>query len=327
MIGEFENLGALQLLMRRNLASRHEGLEDVFRHLARGGTVRILVNYLPDQRPSLSDLMLWDFAKYLHDILASEIVFHVLDDWAYLSKDGLRQKDALSYSLDALYHFSTLGFDAAKTKIIVNTRDVKLGYNHALSLAKLVSFAEAKSLLVLKNSSNIGEIFAASMLAAPLFDVDDGAPLTLIPCFEREKRLYEMVRKTTPRLGTPAPAMLLLKELPSLTGKEEDAGVLPEAQIYVDENLKTSRTKVMNAYTGGKATIKEQREKGGNPDICPVYKYMLYFFDPMDARVKEQRRRCRSGALLCGEHKKDLWAKVEKFLTATQNKIDRGDRP
>lgn len=315
-IEEFNKLGSLHLIVRRNLVYRNKGLLDFFQNLKEN---KIVVNHFPEGQPTLKDLMLWDFAKHLSSVLQAEVVLNVLDDWAYLFRDDLRQGDIKGHSLSAVSHFNALGFPPP-TRIILSTRDVKLSYGRALSLAKLVSFAEAKTLLGLKNSSNIGEIFVASVLAAPFLNGEVEAAKSLFLGYKRERKLYEFVRKTAPRLRVPAPSMLLLRELPSLTGKEEDIGALPEAEVYAGEKLKTAKSKVMNAFTGGRATIKEQRELGGNPDICPVFKYLFYLLDPSDASLKDQWRRCRRGALLCGEHKKYLWDKMEEFLADHQSK-------
>jgi tryptophanyl-tRNA synthetase len=66
--------------------------------------------------------------------------------------------------------------------------------------------------------------------------------------------------------------------------------------------------------------VDEQRKLGGNPDICPVYQYLTYIFEEDDRRLEEQYQKCRSGELLCGEHKQYLATKVLAFLDEHQKK-------
>ncbi|MEM2377260.1 MAG: tryptophan--tRNA ligase, partial [Candidatus Korarchaeum sp.] len=56
------------------------------------------------------------------------------------------------------------------------------------------------------------------------------------------------------------------------------------------------------------------REKGGNPDVCVVFKWLEIFFEPDDKKLRERYEDCRSGALLCGECKEYLASKVSRFL-------------
>jgi len=77
---------------------------------------------------------------------------------------------------------------------------------------------------------------------------------------------------------------------------------------------------VMDAFTGGRATVAEQREKGGQPEICPIYYYYLFLMEPDDKKLNEIYCNCRSGKLLCGEDKVNLAEKVKSFLIRHQKK-------
>jgi len=82
----------------------------------------------------------------------------------------------------------------------------------------------------------------------------------------------------------------------------------------------TIEERISNAFTGGRATIKEQRELGGVPEICPIYENCLFHFVEDDDKMIETYHDCKTGKLLCGEHKKQTINTVLTFVKEHRRK-------
>ena len=92
------------------------------------------------------------------------------------------------------------------------------------------------------------------------------------------------------------------------------------ATIYTTDTPKAVKTKVGKAFTGGCVSVEEQRQNGGNPDVCAVFKYNYYMFEHDDEKLEEMARKCRNGEILCGECKMALTEKINVFLEDHQAK-------
>ena len=97
----------------------------------------------------------------------------------------------------------------------------------------------------------------------------------------------------------------------------------PETAILTNDAPELAEKKIMNSFTGGRATIKEQREKGGTPEICPVYHYYMYLFEPEDKALNEIYQDCTSGKLMCGDCKGKLGVRVKTFLKDHQKRREK----
>ena len=71
------------------------------------------------------------------------------------------------------------------------------------------------------------------------------------------------------------------------------------------------------------ATVREQRELGGHPEICPVYLYQYVALSTRDDEVKTFYENCRNGSILCGECKTRLAEKVGPFLLDHQARREK----
>jgi tryptophanyl-tRNA synthetase len=98
---------------------------------------------------------------------------------------------------------------------------------------------------------------------------------------------------------------------------------LPETAIFTVDPPEVAEKKVMAAFTGGQATVREQREKGGDPTACSVYAYYYFLFEEEDARLIEMENECRTGALVCGGCKARLAKIISRFLVDFQEKREK----
>ncbi len=89
---------------------------------------------------------------------------------------------------------------------------------------------------------------------------------------------------------------------------------MPETSIFTTDPPDVVKKKIWNAYTGGKGTAAEQRKLGANPAICSIFQYYFFLFEEDNAKLAEREHNCRTGAMLCGECKKDIADKLNKFL-------------
>jgi tryptophanyl-tRNA synthetase len=83
------------------------------------------------------------------------------------------------------------------------------------------------------------------------------------------------------------------------------------------------KQRISNAFTGGRATVEEQRRLGGIPEVCPVHDLCLYHFVENDDEVIKMYNDCRAGKLLCGEHKARTIEIVLKFVEEHRRKKEK----
>ena len=94
---------------------------------------------------------------------------------------------------------------------------------------------------------------------------------------------------------------------------------MPETAIFTIDPPDLARKKVLSAFTGGRATVEEQKQLGANPDICSVFAYD-YFLFMEDKEIQDLRFNCLSGNIMCGECKQILAERVRKFLVEHQER-------
>jgi tryptophanyl-tRNA synthetase len=109
--------------------------------------------------------------------------------------------------------------------------------------------------------------------------------------------------------------------IPGLQGGKMSSSI-PESIISFTEPEEVVRKKVMAALTGGRATLAEQKMRGGEPDRCPLYLLNLFHMVFEDRELEEIRRRCISGELQCGACKKETADRVIAFLREFREKMD-----
>ncbi|RXE56523.1 tryptophanyl-tRNA synthetase [Methanoculleus taiwanensis] len=109
--------------------------------------------------------------------------------------------------------------------------------------------------------------------------------------------------------------------MPGLQGGKMSSSV-PESSFGFYEPEKAIKKKVMSALTGGRMTLEEQKELGGEPDRCSVYLLNLFHMVEDDAELAEIRRRCVGGELTCGQCKKETFERVSVFVKDLREKMD-----
>ena len=73
------------------------------------------------------------------------------------------------------------------------------------------------------------------------------------------------------------------------------------------------------AFSGGRETLEEHRELGGNPDVDVAYIYLTYFEDD-DEKLRDIYDRYKRGELLTGELKKLAIELLQEYVSDFQVK-------
>jgi tryptophanyl-tRNA synthetase len=248
------------------------------------------------------------------------------DDEKFLFNTDLTLEDTKNYAYDNALDVIALGFDKSKTNIFLDTEYSHMLYNIAINVAKKVTFSTTKAVFGFTNSNNIGSIWFTSMQAAPAFlpSVLRGENVRcLIPCAIDQDPHFRVARDVAGGIGYYKPALIHCKMLPSLAGSDKMSASLPSTSIFTTDSPEEIKKKIGNAFTGGAVSVEEQRQNGGNSDICSIYQYLYYIFEKDDTKLEERKRKCQEGGILCGECKGDLTTLVTNFITDHQEKREK----
>jgi len=318
--------GELHPHLRRRVFFSHRDLDYIIDEYEKGREFVLYTGRGPSGPSHLGHLVPWTFTKHLQDVFGARLFFQITEDERFLIREDFDEETVRYWTSENALDLMALGFDSENTELLVNIRHINKLFKTALKVARKVTGSTVKSIFGFGDDSNIGMMFFPAMQAAPCFLASDRcgeAVPCLVPAGIDQDTYWRMTRDIARKLGYPKPAQIHCRLLPGLTGGAKMSSSQPETAIYTIDAPDVAAEKVIGAFAGGRATVKEQRELGGDPSICTIYAYYYFLFEEDDERLADLEQECRSGAIVCGECKARLAEVVKSFLTDFQMKRER----
>lgn len=318
--------GDVHLQLRRELFFSHRDLDVVLDLYHKGIKFVLYTGRGPSGPVHIGHLVPWIFTKYLQDAFDTRLYFQMTDDEKFVVDDERLLPETTEMGYENALDLVALGFKPENTFIIYDVQDIDLLYDIALEVAKRITYSTAKATFGFQESTNLGWVFWPAVQAVPCFIhkklTGENVP-ALIPAAIDQDPYWRITRDIAPKLGYFKPAQIHNRFLPGLGIGGKMSASEPDTAIFTVDPPEVVKRKIWNAFTGGKGTVAEQRKQGANPDVCSVYKYFLYLFEEDDKKLAERERQCRTGRILCGECKKDLTERINRFLAEHQKKREK----
>ncbi|MHA2142511.1 MAG: tryptophan--tRNA ligase [Candidatus Thorarchaeota archaeon] len=309
------------VMLERDYFFSHRDLKWILDEYDKKNKFTLYTGRGPSGHTHIGHLPTWMFTKWMQDRFDTRLYFQLTNDEKFLFEPQLNLDDVSRFTYENTLDLLALGFEPENTFIIQDIEHIELLYEIAIQVAKKVTFSSAKAVFGFDNSMNIGGIWFPAMQAVPAFIhswVYGKTTPCIIPCAIDQDPYWRVTRDVAERLGYYKPASIQNRFIPGLKEGGKMSASDPMSTIFTTDTLKMAKKKVMNAFTGGRATVEEQRKMGANPDICSVFAYYEFMFMPDDKDLADIEQKCRGGEILCGECKQILSPMMLEFLEKHQ---------
>eukprot|EP00915_Cephaloidophora_sp_WS-2016_P003761 GHVH01005044.1.p1 GENE.GHVH01005044.1~~GHVH01005044.1.p1 ORF type:complete len:415 (+),score=62.30 GHVH01005044.1:108-1352(+) len=276
----------------------------------------------------LGHLIPFLFTKYLQEAFDVPLVIQLTDDEKSLFKDKLSIEECSKLGIENAKDIISIGFDPSKTFIFLDTDYIQNLYPVALKIMKGVTANQVRGIFGFTGSNNIGQYMFPAIQAAPAFSASfptifGGHPKIpcLIPQAIDQDPYFRMTRDVAPKLGFVKPALIHSKFIPALQGHNTKmSGSVESSSVYMTDTPKQIKSKINKyAFSGGRDTLEEHREFGGNCQTDISYNYLTFFLDD-DIELKRIHDDYSSGKLLSGEIKAILVGILTEIVAGHQER-------
>jgi len=315
--------------LRRGIFFSHRDLGFILDKVEKGEKFYLYTGRGPSSEAMhLGHLIPFLFTKWLQEVFNVPLVIQLTDDEKFLWKD-LKQEECMRLAWENVKDIIALGFDVNKTFIFADF--TYMGqcpefYQNVVKIQKCVTYNQVKGIFGFDDSSPIGKISFPAIQAAPSFSSSFpfifGSLKTvpcLIPCAIDQDPYFRMTRDVAPRLGYLKPALLHSTFFPALQGAQTKMSASDNtSSIFLTDTAKMIKTKINKyAFSGGKDTMEEHREKGGDTEVDISYQYLQFFLED-DEKLERLGKEYRSGELLSGQMKAELISVLQPLVADHQ---------
>ncbi len=314
----------LPIYFRRRFFFSHRDYDKILADYENGRGFFLYTGRGPSGPMHIGHIIPFYATKWLQEKFGVNLYIQITDDEKFFFKENLTFNDTKRWAYDNILDIIAVGFDPDRTFIFQNSEFTKI-YEMAIPIAKKINFSMAKAVFGFTDQSKIGMIFYPAIQAAPTFFEKKRC---LIPAAIDQDPYWRLQRDFAESLGYYKTAAIHSKFVPGLTGLGgKMSASKPETAVYLTDDPEEAGKKIWKfALTGGRATAKEQREKGGQPEKCVIFKWFEIFFEPDDEKLMERYRACKSGELLCGQCKRELIERVQKFIKEHQERRKKAEK-
>ena len=316
--------GDLHPFLRYDVFYAHRDLDLLLDAYSRGEEFYLYTGRGPSGKMHLGHLLPFMFTKWLQEKFNVDLIIQITDDEKYLFRD-LDADDLQKYTAENVLDILSLGFSPEKTHILIDSKNSGILYNNAIKVARHINVTLAKAVFGFSDSDNVGKFFFTSIQAVPSFimsEIRGRSVRCLIPYAIDQDPHFKVARDVIPKIGWQKPSSIISKFIPSLRGSGKMSSSDLNSGIYLDDDRKTVRRKLMKyAFSGGRDTAEEQRKFGANPDIDFSFNvFRLLEYDA--AVVRKVYEEYRTGKMLSGEMKSIAADKISDLLEELRAKRD-----
>ncbi|RLG99386.1 tryptophan--tRNA ligase [Candidatus Bathyarchaeota archaeon] len=310
------------MFMRRGIIFGHRDFERIVEAIKNNGEFAVLSGIKPTGEFHLGTLMTAREIIYFQK-QGAKTFYCVADVEAYednnipLEKSG---KIAVGNIADVL----ALGLDPKKAYIYRQSKEMRVR-DFALIFARKVTLATMKAIYGERNIGlYVSALIQAGDILLPQHEDFGGPKPTVVPVgIDQDPHLRftrDLAQKFRGKYGFVLPSSTYHKLIKGLDGSPKMSKRNPMSYFTLHEPPEMIAKKISNAFTGGRPTVKEQRELGGIPEICSVYAINMFHFMENDEEVIKLYNDCKSGNIICGECKQRTIEIVLRFIRNLEEK-------
>mmetsp|Transcript_71018 Transcript_71018/g.154361 ORF Transcript_71018/g.154361 Transcript_71018/m.154361 type:complete len:653 (+) Transcript_71018:143-2101(+) len=297
--------------LRRSIFFSHRDMDQVCKCLEDSKPCYLYTGRGPSAGMHLGHLIPFMMTQWLQEAFNVPLVIQMTDDEKFLWKGEYDPTTG-----DNLMHFRALttenakdiiacGFDKKKTFIFSDLEYVGHMYPNIVRTWKAVTYNTARGAFGFQGDSNIGQSAFPAIQAVPSFPSSFKVPLRgndhmacLIPCAIDQDPYFRVTRDIAHKL-VPAdhplkgkPALLHAKFFPPLQGAEgKMSSSDSNSAVFLTDTPEEIERKIMEcAFSGGRQTAKEQREKGADLEVDVAFQWLRFFLDDDEelARIEKE---------------------------------------
>jgi tryptophanyl-tRNA synthetase len=315
----------LHPFFRRGIVFSHRDFDKILDDYESGRGFFLYTGRAPSLGMHIGHLIPFLFTKWLQDVFRSNVYIEITDDEKFLSNDEYTLDQTRKFAYENILDIIAVGLDPDRTFIFQDTEYIGNMYPLAIRIAKKLTFSQLRSTFGFDNSTNPGLGFYPMLqMSTSMFE----PRRCLIPCGIDQDPYWRLQRDVAESLGYFKTSVLHLKFLPPLTGVEgKMSSSQPETAIYLTDDPKTVKNKIMKyAFSGGQPSVELHRKIGGDPEVDVAYQWLYFLFSTDDNELNKIREDYRAGRLLSGEIKEILVDRINSFLDSHRAKREEAKK-
>ncbi|MFX1251841.1 MAG: tryptophan--tRNA ligase [Promethearchaeota archaeon] len=316
--------------IKRGILTGHTDAQRIFQCIVNKKPFAILTGIKPTGDYHIGSLITCNEVIYFQKS-GGEVFFCIADKEGEIA-NGISLEKGKEIAIDNVADILALGLDLDKTHIYRQSKTIQV-LSLGIKFSANVTYNMMKAIYGERSFGlyNCALVQAGDILLPQLEDFGGARP-TITPIgydqAPHSRLTRDLARKQEYRdaYGFVMPSFTFHTLIEGLDGSEKMSKRNEMSIFTLNEDQKSLKRKIMNAFTGGRNTAEEQRKLGGQPEICRIFDLYKYFFIEEEEHIKERERLCRTGEILCGECKKYCLQIIQEFITnhqeIKQSKLD-----
>ena len=316
-----------QRLMKRGVVFGHREFKEINDLINKKEDFAVVTGMMPSGQMHIGHKMVVDQLIW-YQKKGAMLSLPIADLESYAARDMSFEKGKQIAVEEYLTNWIALGLDLEKDNVNVYLQSQnKSLFDLEFKASRKTNFSQLHAIYGFDNSTNIAHVQAPLMQVAdillPQIEELGGPKKVVVPVGVDQDPHIRLTRDIAHRLneelGFIQPASTYHRFLTGLTGDKMSSSK-PNTAIYLNEEPETAAKKVKTAKTGGRESLKEQEELGGEVDKCVIYEMLVYHLIDDDKELEKIREECLEGKLRCGDCKARTAELMQKYFEDLKDK-------
>lgn len=310
---------------RRGLAVAHRDFKKIMKAMNEDEPFYCMTGFATSGKFHIGHKAVVDLIKFLKE-QGAKLFIGICDIDAYTSRPDNKVPSieaSKENAVENLAHILSLGLD--KEDVYIQSQMPPRYYEFSYELSKKITRNQFSAIY---GHVNLGKISATLLQIADILNPqleEFGKPMPgVVPIALEQDPHIRITRDVARKLSYDMvlPSSLNIKHVGGLQKGEKMSASKPRTAIFLSDSDEEIDKKIDEAYTGGRDTAEEQREKGAVIEEDKIYQLLRFHMDD-DERLREIRRKYSSGEMLSGEIKQICKEELKNFLKDHRKKFKK----